>query len=1771
MVSLTLSPMGVVDAFICKIHAGFSKSGCVLIALLLFANTVFSQVVINEVVTDPQLDWSSNGFDGTDGGSTINSDDDWIELYITSNGLDLTGWTIELNDGTNESGTIAAGGAFTISNYISGTGGTFTDTDAGDYIVLGQMTSGAINQSVTVVLRDNSATLIDQVIIAAASGTMFTGNSTDATDESVCRIPNGQDTDVEVDDFVLSRATLGTSNSPTGVVLINEVVTNPRTDWSTNGFDGTDGGGTISEIDEWIELYIGTANLNLTKWTFNISDSDGAFTGDLTSTGAFDVVNYVGSGDFTQTAIGDYLILGNPDGSNDMNTDVYIQLFDAEGTQVDDVEIGDNEEGDAVDDGASNSFGSTVADESVARISNATDTDVDATDFQGVQSTLGTENGLMNVFVDAGATDDTGLGTVGDPKQLIQSGIDLVLTTGTVTVAGGAYTENLTISKSLTLNGANQGVAGTGTRSTESRVDLSAASNAISITADDVTIDGMQIGTDASTSNATGGVVATVSGAITITNSIVYANSSGISVNGSTTGTIDVSDNLISMLAVEDATNATAGSLGIVLSSITGNADANITDNDISNAGIGISTYALTSSAEAVIDGGTYTGCTAGIIPLNTDGGGGFSPSALTIQNLTMSGFVTDADVVNPDTEVGVYVVAAGGTAADDLTITMDNLDISGVGNGASNNAGIIVGDFPTSSNGADITAIITNSNIHDNSNRGIYTRGEDAVTTISQSSITGNGFDPHATGGNPGFSIIAREGSATTVSNCFITNPATLSSPEDIPSNYYVSGLHISTSGSLAVSDCSFNDNGNGFIAETAGIDLSGNYFNTTVEATIDVAVGSNDFTPWLALGTDTDLVTDGFQGDFSSLIVGVSGAQTGSSGRIEEAVGLVDASGTIAVNGGTYPESLTIAKTLTLNGANQGIAGSGTRGAESIIEPSAANVGVTVGASDITIDGFQFGTDNATSNNSVAISNTGFTGMNASNNVIYANSAGISVNTIGSGILTVANNSIEMLNLEDPLNATNPSIGIGAQNITGTADADFTDNDIQTASYGFFGYNLNASPTVTIDGGTYSGCVKGIEIDNTEGVGFNPSTVNIANVTMSGFSNPDVDVAFPDAQAGIYSFVSGSGAATDDITLTITGVDISGVGNAASDYSAIYLGDFASDGIAIDYTITNSNIHDNLNRGIFVRGEDATANISTSTITGNGFDPRGVGGNPGFSIIARNGGTAVVDQCVITNAAVQSNFTTSGLHASVGASVTVSNSSITNNGNGTIAEGVSGSTLNISGNWLGSSDETTIQGFLSSPTLIDITPWLNDGTDTDGGTAGFQGDFDALTVTSSGAQTSGDRLQEGQDLVNTDGTVTILQSDYAETLTVSKDLAIDPEANTTIDDITLNGGTLSVLADLEINNFLTLTDGVLDIDLDDGDKSDDPALTINNAVAGTFSTTNHIEGKVETAISALGSFSFPVGDAGSYRPVTLSPLNATTFSVSHITGATQIGLGTVGAIEDLIGVSGIQSVMDFRYWTIDVISGIPGLSTVTLQAEGSDLITDPSSLGMLRFDGSDWLITSLTGGAGTGPYTVTATTASFSDFSMHSTDASANPLPVELISFAGKSDNGDVKLAWSTLTEMNADRFEIERKSLNDADFSVIGTVTAAGNTNERSDYQFVDLNVQEEAFYYRLNMIDFDGSKEYSPIILVMPVLSDVQLKIYPNPASTFIEIQGAEIRYIKKVAFYDLNGKLQKDVSALDGQKISISDLSVGHYIMRIELISGHVLEGELMIR
>ena len=223
--------------------------GLILLAVILNLTTSFGQsVIINEIVTDPQQDWSTNDFNGILGTGSINQGtDEFIELYIKTAGLDLTNWTIELLDGTNVIGALTSTGAFDDSNYITSGSGTFTNTEIGDFLVLGDVDgTGKMNNSITINLKDSGGVIIDTVTLGAGAVEAPSGNAGTIGDESVQRIPNGTDTDIDDSDFSKGITSLGTLN-PTQVSWDGSSSTN----WS-NALNWATGSVPISSDNVYI-------------------------------------------------------------------------------------------------------------------------------------------------------------------------------------------------------------------------------------------------------------------------------------------------------------------------------------------------------------------------------------------------------------------------------------------------------------------------------------------------------------------------------------------------------------------------------------------------------------------------------------------------------------------------------------------------------------------------------------------------------------------------------------------------------------------------------------------------------------------------------------------------------------------------------------------------------------------------------------------------------------------------------------------------------------------------------------------------------------------------------------------------------------------------------------------------------------------------------------------------------------------------------------------------------------------------------------------------------------------------------------------------------------------------------------------------------------------------------------------------------------------------------------------------------------------------------
>ncbi len=107
---------------------------------------------------------------------------------------------------------------------------------------------------------------------------------------------------------------------------------------------------------------------------------------------------------------------------------------------------------------------------------------------------------------------------------------------------------------------------------------------------------------------------------------------------------------------------------------------------------------------------------------------------------------------------------------------------------------------------------------------------------------------------------------------------------------------------------------------------------------------------------------------------------------------------------------------------------------------------------------------------------------------------------------------------------------------------------------------------------------------------------------------------------------------------------------------------------------------------------------------------------------------------------------------------------------------------------------------------------------------------------------------------------------------------------------------------------------------------------------------------------------------------------------------------------------------------------------------------------------------------------------------------------LPITLSKFsANQLSNADVTIQWRTEQEINADKFNIEKSSDGNT-FSDVSIVKAQGFSNAVKDYSFTDKNPNSkgEFIYYRLKMIDKDGTYKYSNIAKVSLLTKETIVK-------------------------------------------------------------------------
>jgi hypothetical protein len=168
-------------------------------------------------------------------------------------------------------------------------------------------------------------------------------------------------------------------------------------------------------------------------------------------------------------------------------------------------------------------------------------------------------------------------------------------------------------------------------------------------------------------------------------------------------------------------------------------------------------------------------------------------------------------------------------------------------------------------------------------------------------------------------------------------------------------------------------------------------------------------------------------------------------------------------------------------------------------------------------------------------------------------------------------------------------------------------------------------------------------------------------------------------------------------------------------------------------------------------------------------------------------------------------------------------------------------------------------------------------------------------------------------------------------------------------------------------------------------------------------------------------------------------------------------------------------------------------------------------------------------------------------------------NPLPVYLREFGAKAEGKTALLAWVTTSEVNSDHFDIERSATGKS-WDKIGSVPTRNQNEGTSSYAYTDQDPGAGLLYYRLKMVDFDGTFAYSRIE-PLQFGKDPEMVVFPNPVETGRQLQllpgGSQAG---KITVYDMTSK-QVFESEVSAGKANLQSLPTGRYILRVRLKDG----------
>lgn len=166
---------------------------------------------------------------------------------------------------------------------------------------------------------------------------------------------------------------------------------------------------------------------------------------------------------------------------------------------------------------------------------------------------------------------------------------------------------------------------------------------------------------------------------------------------------------------------------------------------------------------------------------------------------------------------------------------------------------------------------------------------------------------------------------------------------------------------------------------------------------------------------------------------------------------------------------------------------------------------------------------------------------------------------------------------------------------------------------------------------------------------------------------------------------------------------------------------------------------------------------------------------------------------------------------------------------------------------------------------------------------------------------------------------------------------------------------------------------------------------------------------------------------------------------------------------------------------------------------------------------------------------------------------------LPMDLIALEAAPMETAVELRWSTASEHNSHYYEVERSVCGER-FETIGTVGAAGYTQQRHDYTFMDEQPRPGLNYYRLRQVDIHGG--FSETHVVTAVVGEHSLALLPNPAAERVELRfDARLEGEAILRLMDVRGRTVREdririAPATGSITMPLAGLDAGTYMLHL---------------